>query len=324
MQQHGSGGLPNFANMCSLGHPSSFPFALGRSSSPSPGAGNGNNNEGDGEGVDGPPAAETHSSDPQQQQQPHTPQGPADGSMPSMPAPGVVFGRSFQVTIQNGSATLSPIPNMQQDEHAANMAFASMQQQGLPFPLTPGMVFGGPASGMPMPFPGPGQGGFGFSSNVPPEVMQRIMMEQQRMMQRHQQQQSGDGTAPNQQQLPVPPFPPHLSEEELQEFLANPDNQPAVKEFLDKVMGMVMSQLPPGMSMEMGPDGQPLMPLGPNGETPRVEVKVHMVQVPFPAHLGHALANMQQQVTCLTTHILPSPFMVSDELIYTLYSTDNR
>ena len=65
--------------------------------------------------------------------------------------------------------------------------------------------------------------------------------------------------------------------------------------FATKVMGMVMSQLPPGMSMEMGPDGQPVMPLGPNGETPRVEVKVHMVQV--PAHIGHALAmaNMHNQ-----------------------------
>jgi hypothetical protein len=63
-------------------------------------------------------------------------------------------------------------------------------------------------------------------------------------------------------------------------------------------MGMVMSQLPPGMSMEMGPDGQPVMPLGPNGETPRVEVKVHMVQV--PAHLGHALSLANMQVSGTT------------------------
>ena len=223
-QQHpgGGNGLPNFANMFS-GH-SSFPFAHGRSPSPSPGS-----NEGDGEAADASPDAEPPSSDPQQQQvdQRHGPGGA------SMPPPGVVFGRSFQVTIQNGSASLSPIPNMQQqqDEHAM-AAFAAMQQQGLPFPLPPGVIFGGPPGSMP--FPGQGQGG-GFS-NVPPEVMQRIMMEQQRMMQQQQQQQGGgDGSAPNQQQLPVPPFPPHLTEEELHEFLANPDNQPAVKEFLDKV-----------------------------------------------------------------------------------------
>ena len=226
MQQQGGGGLPNFANMFSGGHPS-FPFAQSRSPSPSPGGTS--SNEGDGEAADAPPDAETHpSSDPHQPQQ---------GT--SMPSPGVVFGRSFQVTIQNGSATLSPIPNMQEDEHAghAMAAFAAMQQQGqgqgMPFPLPPGVIFGGgPPGSMSMPFPGPGQGGFGFGGGVPPEVMQRIMMEQQRMMQ----QQQGDGSAPNQQQqLPVPPFPPHLTEEELHEFLANPDNQPAVKEFLDKV-----------------------------------------------------------------------------------------
>ena len=220
MQQHGGGvnGLPNFSNMFS-GHPS-FPFAQGRPSSPSPGS-----SESDGEAADASRNTETHSFDPQQpQQQPH-----ADQRQGSMSPPGVVFGRSFQVTIQNGSASLSPIPNMQQqqDEHAM-AAFAAMQQQGgMPFP--PGMVFGGPPGSMPMPFPG--QGGF---SNVPPEVMQRIMGEQQRMMQQ-QQQQGGDGSASNQQQLPLPPFPPHLTEEELHEFLANPDNQPAVKEFLDKV-----------------------------------------------------------------------------------------
>jgi hypothetical protein len=228
MQQSGNG-LPNFANMFS-GQPS-FPFPNGRSPSPSPGSGN-NNNEGDGEAADASPDAETQSNIPQQQQGDHH-QGLSGASMPP---PGLVFGRSFQVTIQNGSASLSPIPNMQQqqDEHAM-AAFAAMQQQGLPFPLPPGMMFGGPPGSMPMPFPGPGQG-LGFS-NVPPEVMQRIMMEQQRMMQQQQQQQhGGDGSAPNhQQQLPVPPFPPHLTEEELHEFLANPDNQPAVKEFLDKV-----------------------------------------------------------------------------------------
>ena len=224
-QHHGSsGGLPNFANMFS-GQPP-FPFGQGRTPSPSPkGA---NSNEGEGEAMDAPPDAETHPSDPQQQQQQQ-----GQGSFMPQGPPGVVFGRSFQVTIQNGSATLSPIPNMQQDEHASAMAMAAMQQQGMPFPLPPGMIFGGP--GMSMPFSGPGQPG--FFSNVPPEAMQRIMMEQQRMMQQQQQQQqqAGDGNASNQQQLPVPPFPPHLTEEELHEFLANPDNQPAVKEFLDKV-----------------------------------------------------------------------------------------
>jgi hypothetical protein len=52
-----------------------------------------------------------------------------------------------------------------------------------------------------------------------------------------------------------------------------------VKEFLDKVLQMVISQMPPGMGMRVGEGGVPILPVGPNGETPRVEIKVHMMQV---------------------------------------------
>lgn len=84
------------------------------------------------------------------------------------------------------------------------------------------------------PIPSLMQGGAGVSpgaNNFPSEAMMRkIMSEQQQRMNQQQSGQIPDNQQQHiQMQMPPLPFPPDLTEEELQEFLSQPENQPAMK-----------------------------------------------------------------------------------------------
>lgn len=62
--------------------------------------------------------------------------------------------------------------------------------------------------------------------------------------------------------MPLPPFPPNLSEEEIQEYLSAPENEEVIKSFVDKVVGVAKMHLPPGADAS--------------------EIQVHMVQSSVP------------------------------------------
>lgn len=169
------------------------------------------------------------------------------GIMPpgAMPPGYPVQGRSFQVSVKNGSATV----------------------QGMD----------------PMSLPNGGKGGKFISGAlpIPPEVMKKILNEQRQKMNQHQSKTNNKQQPQQQQQYHqqhnVNDEMPSL--EEMQELMKDPEVQEKMKSFLDQIMNMVKSQLPPGS-------------LDDNGAT-NVEMKVHMMPIgsPFPVP---ATANQQK------------------------------
>ncbi len=119
-------------------------------------------------------------------------------------------------------------------------SIAGPDGQTMPFPFPPGM----PRSGK-------------FNSNIPPEVFHKLIMEQRKKMNMNK--------PPNGNENGF--MDGNLSAEEMQEFMKDPEVQEKMKSFLDQIVNMVASQLPPGNA--------------PTKENPNIEVKVHMMSVPI-------------------------------------------
>jgi hypothetical protein len=103
----------------------------------------------------------------------------------------------------------------------------------------------------------------------PDSVLQRIIQEQQKKLQRRPGEEHSAENAENDAKYSAPPFPfmsPDMSEEEVQEFLRDPENQPVIKDFMDKLFSMIANTLPPGM--DRMPD--------------TMDFKVQMMQIPIP------------------------------------------
>jgi len=161
---------------------------------------------------------------------------PSDPSNMRVPTP---IQQSFQINIsKNGSATMLPIPSMFPPGFVPlpGMPMPPSFHPGMPLPLPPGVV----AARFP-----------GGSMPNPPEQLMRQMIEL------HQKRQAEGSQGPM-----------AFTEEDMRQFMEDPANKAAMKEFLDNVVKAASSQIPPGV-LDAQPDST-------------VEVKVHMVSMPVP------------------------------------------
>eukprot|EP01038_Epipyxis_sp_PR26KG_P008477 gene8477-11459_t len=155
------------------------------------------------------------------------------------PPPGMVIGRSFQVVVQNGTATMIPLP--------------------------PGMI------------PSP-----------PPELIKKFMADQHKHFLEHMQQQ-GKGDASNNPQAGGL-FPPDMSEEDLQEYLQDPENQAKIKEMIEAMVGnlaqgvvenikvhMMAMPPPPFTEQPQPPQSEQVLP-----EQTETKAKIEKVAVETP------------------------------------------
>lgn len=150
--------------------------------------------------------------------------------------------QSFQISIsKNGSATMQPIPSMFPPGYVPGMAMPSFPGMSPNMPLPPGMI----TTRLP-----------GGSIPSPPEQLMRQVVEL------HQKRQAEGSLGPM-----------AFTEEDMKQFMEDPENKAVMKEFLDSVVKAASSQIPPGMLESAQPDS-------------KMEINVHMLTMPVPRQVS--------------------------------------